>query len=158
MSLPREGQRVAYCGDPEAGLDVGDRGKVLSCSTDSSHVLWATGARSGEITLVPNFDLVASQGGERTYDDLHTGSLVTIAVRDVWDGQGKVGLLNALNEEGHLATFASIAEEALQRVAATLRTDPSIIEVLGSLEPEEGDEFVTFTAAVLLRDAFGQED
>lgn len=158
MTTPREGQRVAFVGDPGDGLQVGDRGKVLSCSEASAHVLWTSGAKAGEVLLVGTLDLVANQQAARTYDDLDSGSLVTIAVRDVYDGQGHVGLLNALNDEGHLATFASIAEEAMQTVAARIRQDPSIQEVLARLDPEEGAEFVSFTASILLRDAFGQED
>jgi hypothetical protein len=107
--------------------------------------------------LVTDLDVVASGHAARTYDDLDSGVLVTIAVRDTFDSQGQVGLLNALNEEGHLATFASIAEEAMHTVAARLRQDPSITEVLAHLDPEEGAEFVSFTASILLRDAFGQE-
>lgn len=158
MTTPREGQRVAFVGDPEHGLQVDDRGKVLSSSEAASHVLWATGSRAGEVILVSNLDLVVSGHAPRTYDDLDGGRLVTIAVRDTFDRQGHVGLLNALNEEGHLATFASIAEEAMQTVAARIRQDPSITEVLANLDPEEGAEFVAFTASVLLRDAFGGDD
>lgn len=157
MTTPREGQRVAFCGDPQAGLSVDDRGKVLSSSGEASHVLWATGSRAGEVLLVSNLDLVVA-GQARSYDDLDGGTLVTIAVRDTFDRTGHVGLLNALNEEGHLATFASIAEEAMQTVASRIRQDPSISEVLANLDPEEGAEFVAFTASVLLRDAFGGND
>lgn len=158
MSTPREGQRVAFCGDPNAGLQPGDTGKVLSSAETGSHVLWSSGSRTGEVLLVENLDLVASTAAPRTYDDLDSGSLVTIAVRDVYDGQGHIGLLNALNEEGHLATFASIAEEALNTVAASIRQDPSFREVLSHLDPDEGSEFVSLAATVLLRDAFGGGD
>lgn len=158
MSIPREGQRVAFCGDPDAGLQPGDRGKVLSSAGQASHVMWATGARAGEILLVGNLDLVASQQAPVSYDDLDSGSLVSIAVRDTYDGAGPVGLLNALNEEGHLATFATIAEEAMQAVAKRIRQDPSITEVLAVLDPEEGAEFVSLATSVLLRDAFTQAD
>lgn len=158
MSTPREGQRVAFCGDPLDGLQVGDRGKVLSSAEAGSHVLWSTGSRTGEVTLVENFDLVASAHAPRSYDGLDAGSLVTIAVRDVYDGQGHVGLLNALNEEGHLATFAPIAEEAMHMVSQRIRQDPSIREVLAHLDSDEGADFVSLAASVLLRDAFGGGD
>lgn len=155
MNTPREGQRVSYVGDGDHGLQIGDRGKVLSSAESShSHVMWTTGARAGEVTIIRNFDLVTSST-EPSYDDLDAGSLVTIAVRDTFDSRGHVGLLNALNEEGHLSTFASIAEEAIQTVAASIRQDPSIQEVLAVLDPDEGDEFVAFASSVLLRDAFG---
>lgn len=155
MNAPREGQRVAYCGDGDHGLQVGDRGKVLSAAGNHSHVMWTTGARSGEVTLTDNLGLVTSTHAAQTYDDLDAGSLVTIAVRDVYDNEGGVGLLNALNEEGHLATFAPIAEDAVSMVAGRIRQDPSIQEVLAHLDPDEGDEFVVFAASILLRDSFG---
>jgi hypothetical protein len=158
MSTPREGQRVAYVGDGDHGLQPGDCGKVLSSAGTASHVMWATGARAGEVILLSNMDLVASSAGARTYDDLDGGHLVTIAVRDVYDVRGEVGLLNALNEEGHLATFAPIAEEAISMVAARIRQDPSIQEVLSHLDPDEGAEFVAFAASVLLRDSFGGDE
>lgn len=158
MSTPREGQRVAFVGDPQDGLQVGDCGKVLSSAEEGSHVLWSSGSRTGEVFLVENLDLVTSGATPRTYDDLDSGSLVTIAVRDVYEGMGHVGLLNALNDEGHLATFAPIAEEAMQMVAARIRQDPSIGEVLASLDSDEGQEFVTLAVSVLLRDAFGYEE
>lgn len=157
MSIPREGQRVAFCGDPDAGLQPGDRGKVLSSEGSASHVLWATGSRSGEILLVGNLDLVASHQ-TYAYDSLDSGVLVTIAVRDTFEDAGSPGLLNALNEEGHLTSFASIADEVMQAVAARIRQDPSIAEVLAVLDPEEGAEFVSLATSVLLRDAFTQAD
>lgn len=151
----REGKKVSFVGDEDGGLKVGDRGRVLSASGDSSHVLWSTGARSGEVTLVPDLDLVVGSQSQMAYEDTFSGSLVTIAVRDTFDAAGPVGLLNALNEEGHLATFAQYAEEALQSVAARITQDPSMREALSHLEPEEQGEFVTLAASVLLRDAFG---
>lgn len=153
----REGAKVSYVGDEHDGLAVGDVGKVLSASGSSSHVLWATGGQTGSITLVADMDLVANNKAPLSYDGLDGGSLVTVAVRDTYDVSGAVGLLNALNDEGHLATFGQIAEQAQQIVAASLRSDPSMTEVLASLDPDEASEFITFTAAVLLRDAFAGE-
>jgi hypothetical protein len=152
----REGAKVSYVGDDD-DLAVGDRGKVISSAgASTSHVLWATGKRIGQITLVEDADLVSSpKHAAVSYDGLDSGSLVTISVRDTYDSAGEVGLLNALNDEGHLASLSAIAEETVQIVASRLRSDPSMKEVLASLEPEEASEFVTFTASVLLRDAFG---
>lgn len=156
----REGAKVSYVGDGDDDLAVGDRGKVISVAGSSaSHVLWSTGKRLGQITLCDDADLVATpKAAALTYDGLDSGSLVTIAVRDTYDAAGEVGLLNALNDEGHLASLSQIAEEAVQIVASRLRTDPSMTEVLASLEPEEASAFVSFTASVLLRDAFGGTD
>lgn len=153
MNIP-EGARVSYVGDGDDDLAVGDKGKVLSAAGSGSHVLWSSGARAGDITLTANMDLISSRTVD--YDDsLDTGCLVSVAVRETYDRGGEAALLNALNEEGHLATFAPFAEEALQMVASRIREDPSIREVLGQLEPDEGAEFIHLAASVLLRDAFG---
>lgn len=150
-----EGARVQYVGDGDGGLSIGDRGKVLSNAGSGSHVMWQSGQRRGDITLVANMDLVATNGAQITYDDsLETGQIVTFAVRDVYDHRGDVGLVNALNDEGHFATLGSIAEEALALVTARLREDASMREVLAQLDEDEGAEFISFTATVLLRDAF----
>lgn len=153
----REGSRVAYVGDGDDGLVPGDQGKVLANAGQANHVMWSTGVRAGEVTLTHEHDLVCQRQAAR-YEDLESGSLVTISVRNTWDRAGAVGLLNALNEEGHLATFAPIAEEAIRMVASRIRQDPSIGEVLARLDPDEGAEFVSFAATCLLRDAFGEGD
>jgi len=156
MSAIPEGARVSYCGDGGDGLVIDDKGKVLSAAGSGSHVMWSTGKRKGEITLTANVDLVATRTVAYE-DDLDSGGLVSVAVRDTYDSGGEVALLNALNEEGHLATFAPIAEEALQMVASRIRQDPSIREVLAQLDDDEGSGFVALAASVLLRDAFGGE-
>lgn len=161
MSTPHEGQRVAYIGHPgEHG--IGDEGKVLSPAGSGCHVLWATGLRKGQIDLVPNADItpLASRRtaeGFTGWDDALDGPLVSVAVRDVYESEGDVGLLNALIEEGHVASLTEAAQEALETVAARIRTDASFRAVLAQLEPDEGDEFVTLTAATILRDSFGGE-
>lgn len=154
----RDGSKVSYVGDDDV-LAVGDTAKVLSAASETCHVRWLTGKRTGDISLVANMDLVAMRASAPTaYEENFTGPLVTVAVRDTFDTAGPVGLLDALNEEGHLATFAQFAEEALQSVAAKINQDPSIREVLSHLEPEEASEFVSLAASVLLRDAFGGEE
>lgn len=152
VTTPLEGQRVSYVGDTDNGLSVGDRGKVVSSDGNASHVLWMTGAKAGEIVLHDHFDLVVSSN--LPTDNFDSG-LVSFSVRQTFERYGSVGLLNALNEEGHLATFTDIAEDAVTMVASRIRQDPSFQEVLGHLEPEEGDDVVVLAASVLLRDAFG---
>lgn len=155
----REGAKVSYVGDGVEHLAVGDRGRVVSANPESSHVRWETGARTGSVDLVENIDLVVgAKEPTGAYDDFEGSGLVAVAVRDTYDVAGPVGLLNALNDEGHLATFAQYAESALQSVAAQITTDPSMREVLGHLEPDEQSSFVSLAASVLLRDAFGSEE
>lgn len=150
----REGAKVSFVGDDER-IAVGARGKVVSSSGTYGHVLWATGSLAGQITPHHEDDLVVGASLEAVAHDLHSDSLVAVAVRDTYDMAGDAGLLNALNEEGHLATFSVYAEQALETVASAIRTDASMREVLGQLTEDEQSEFVAFTASVLLRDAFG---
>ncbi len=155
MSFLAERTRVSYVGEEDNGLSVGDTGKVISAAGSGSHVLWATGAREGDITLEHNMNLVANGQAYAYADDISSGTLVSISVRSVYERRGSAGLINALNDEGHFATFAPIAEEAVRHVASQIKDDPSIREVLAQLDPEEGAEFVSLAASVLLRDAFG---
>jgi hypothetical protein len=148
-----EGAQVSYVGDDD-DLEVGDTGKVLSDAGMGSHVLWSTGKKSGEITLVHDIELVQTEGARISYDDSFESGLVSVAVREVYDLGGSVALLNALNDEGHLATFAQIAEEAMALVTSRIREDLSMVEVLSALDPDEGSEFVALATTALLRDAF----
>lgn len=156
MSLPpREGSRVTFVGDEFSGehLSVGDQGKVLSNGGSGSHVIWATGEREGAITLTSNHDLLPM-------DEVHgyqrEGHIVSLSVRQIFDRGGETGLFLILAEEGHLASVAPAAEEALGIVTARLRDDPAVQEVLASLDDDEGDTFVSYAALALLRDAFGE--
>src|SRR2546423_10111003 len=104
MAIP-EGAQVNYVGDSQ-NLVVGDVGRVLSDAGSGSHVLWSTGKLSGQISLEYDHDLVQVQGARIAYDDSFDSGLVTVAVRETYDRGGAVALLNALNDEGHLATFS----------------------------------------------------
>lgn len=150
-----EGSRVSYVGDD--GIFVGDHGKVISNAGTGSHVLWSDGSRAGEITLESDYDLVVTQGAKITYNDSLDSALVTVAVRETYDTGGSVALLNALNDEGHLASFSTIAEEAMRLVASRIREDPSFTEVLAHLDDEEGADLVGLAASALLRDAFAMD-
>jgi hypothetical protein len=158
---PRDGQRVSYIGLGEAGLSLGDKGTVVSADVSGSHVNWTTGQRVGSICLVNNDDLAPFSAARTSIQDeladsLAYGSLVSIAVRDVFDAEGESGLITAMNEEGHLASLSYIAEDAITSVAAQIRNSPSFGAVLGQLEPDEADALVAAAAVSLLRDALGE--
>lgn len=162
-----EGRRVTYTGaEDDLGLVVGDRGQVLSHAGSHAHVLWAGGARTGKVDLVDTEDLVEASApaprrrsaAAEISESLAYGTMLSVAVRDTYDEVGEAGLLNSLNESGHLGGMAEIAEDALRYVAGRVREDPAFGEVLGHLDPEEGDALVTLCASVVLRDAFGTED
>lgn len=160
MTIIREGAHVSYIGYGQSGLAIGDEGKVLSNAGSASHVRWLTGVVQEQVLLVSNEDLVpaakaASLGVE---DDLESGPLVTLAVRDIYDEEGEVGLTAALADDGHLTAFAQIAEETLEWVQAKISEDLSVHDALSHLDPSEQTDTLTYMAMALLRDAFGRED
>lgn len=155
MRQYREGQKVAYVGDGDHGLAPGDRGKVLSSEPGAAHVLWMSGAQQGGTLFHTNYDLVAHEA--EAYDtDFYGAPLVTTAVRDTFDREGPEGLLNALNEEGHLATFGSHVEEAIAMVSSRIRQEPAFIEIMAELDVDEGEEVLSMATFALLVDAFGE--
>lgn len=161
----RDGQRVSYIGEPRDGMEMGDRGQVLACDSHASHVMWSTGAKTGQVLLMDNLDITPA--GSRTTaasvvddgldDSLDVGSLGVTAAREWFDDQGEVGVLNAMAEAGHLSSFAAIAEEARDLVAGRIRTDPSMRAVVAQLDDEEGEAVIRLATVALLRDAFGEE-
>jgi hypothetical protein len=153
----REGHRVAYVGDGEHGLVPGDRGKVLSAEDGAAHVLWMSGVAQGQTIFHDNYDLVSHEV-EAFDTDFYGSPLVTTSVRETYDREGPEGLLNALNEEGHMSVLSPIAEDALGLVANKIKHEPAFIEVLGELDELEADHLVSLAAFALLRDAFGEDD
>lgn len=159
----RDGQRVSYIGDGRDGLNLGDKGQVLVVEGRGSHVLWSTGARSGEVDLIDNFDLAAQGKGQTVAsfdpeqdDSLEVGGLHTTAVRDLYDADGEAGVLNWMVNAGHTASFQAVAEEAHSFIVARLRQDPSFQAVANNLDEEEHESVIRLAASVLLRDAFGE--
>lgn len=165
MSTPREGQTVSYVGLPERGLDVGDKGRTLSCSGSSSHVMWTTGHRVDLVDLIHHDDLVVqakaatrmSTAGSLE-DTLSVPSLSMVAVRETLEESGEAGLLNALADTGCLGFLVDAADEALAMVASRVRADEGFALVLSHLDCDEAERLVELTAAVVLRDAFGSSD
>jgi len=157
MTIIREGAQVSYIGYGQDGLAVGDKGKVLSNAGSASHVRWLTGAAQDQVLLVSHEDLVqASKAATLGVEDDLGAPLVTLAVRDIYDQEGEVGLTAALADEGHLTSFAQIAEETLEWVQAKICEDPSVHEALGALETTAQADTLSYMALSLLRDAFGR--
>ena len=155
--LPSEGRRVQFIGESD-GLVLGEVGKLLSAGPTHSHIRWNSGQRKGSITLTANDDLVPFRSGEGTWeeidDDLGTGDLVTVSARQVVDEGGIPALLNTMVIEGHLSTFGPAVDEAVGVIAARLRADPSMLEVLAELEEDEGEALIYRATQTLLRSAF----
>ena len=145
-----DGQKVAYVGDPSADHQLGDEGIVVSAGPTGSHVRWTTGARVGSIDLMHNLD-VAAQGRATSQP-----SQIGAQAHSVFDRRGPSGLVRALRSEGHLDCLGTVAEDAESYLAATLRQEPSMREVLSSFDPEEAEEILRAAMAELLDDLRGE--
>lgn len=160
----KDGQKVSYVGPPTDGLQMGDRGEILSAAAHGSHVLFSTGSRKGGVVFVDHIDLAFGQGKKVATiqdgldDSLDVGTLGVTATREVFENSGEVGLLNVMAEQGHLASFASIAQEAHDLIQMRIRNDPSFRSVTAQLDDEEGEAVIRLAAAVLMRDAFGVDE
>ena len=110
----------------------------------------------GQITLMANSDLVIMHPEYDGSSDSLDAPIVTISARDVYDRSGPTGLLNALHVEGHLKFFEPLVQEAIERIASSIRDDPSFRPILAELGREEGDQLVSLATSTLLRDAFGE--
>lgn len=151
MTQVRDGARVAYVGDDmRTRLEIGDAGLVLACTGSASHVRWSTGAREGEIVLVPNMDLVAQ--GAHDVTPLFEGSLITTALRATYDERGATGVIQALGSEGHLGVLDTLVDDTLDFIAARLRNDISMQAVLDELGPDDGEAVLSVAARIVARD------
>lgn len=157
--MVREGQVVAFTGyTGHQGETMGDTGRVIA--TDPMTQVAAVHWDNGKTTTVYDDDLsVQSRGSMASLDDsLDVGGLVTFAARDLYDEDGTIGVVNALINGGHMASFSDIAEEALALVSSRVRSDASIRAVTAQLDDEEGEAVVRLASAALIRDAYGEED
>ena len=157
-----EGSVVSWVGTASpTGVGVGDKGTVVSSSGGSGHVQWTTGARRGEMHLVEEWDVVPAPGAtthrmavSASLNDSLGVNWAHTAAREAYDDGGPATLLSAMHEHGDLSCFPSIAEGAVDFVAARLREDPKIAATLAALDDTEVDSLVTLASTVLLRDAF----
>lgn len=154
-----EGQEVTWTGPSIEGHLPGDRGQLLSfAGRNVAHILWATGAFTGDVEIVDIVDLQAGRVAVRgLVDDTLDVPLTSFAVRDVFDTEGEAGVLNQMAAMGHLGALTGYANEALDMVEAKIRHDPSFREVLAHLDDHEAEALVNLTAACLIRDAFEVE-
>ncbi len=152
-----DGQKVSFVGDPSPDTPaIGDVGIVVSAGNTASHVRWMSGVRAGLYDEMGHMEIAAT-ASTVTDTDSFSGRIVTFSVAEVQARAGARGLLDELNDRGHLGGLEAIAEEAMGLVAARIRTDPSIREVLAQLDDEDGDDLVALATVALLQDAFGRE-
>lgn len=154
----REGQKVASLGSTL--IQAGSVGVVLALADDrSAHVQWREGAQAGQVTLESDLDLSPLTQRESLLEDsLDVGHLVTTSAREVYDDAGPAGLLNQMSEDGHLAAFSNIAEEAVAFISGRIRHDASFRAVCSQLEPEEGESLIRLASFALIRDAFTADE
>jgi hypothetical protein len=154
-----DGCRVVYTGADDGPLRMDDQGAVMVLGERSAHVQWRTGSLAGQISLVDSRDLLpveARRGAvEAALDDsLEVAGLGVFTARQIYDEGGAEGLLNAMVDAGHLASFTTIAEEALALVTGRLRASAALHGVTSHLEEAEAEDVVRTAAAALIRDAF----
>ncbi len=156
----REGAKVAYTGPEIDGHTVGDKGRVVLADGNVFHVLWSTGSKEHQATPHYEGSLVpfTADSGDGLDDSLDVGGLSTFSARKSFDAGGEAQVVAEMTNEGHLASFGDIAEEALSLVAARVRQDPSFRVVAAELDEEEAEDVVRYASACLIRDAFGGED
>lgn len=150
-----DGQKVSYVGHEGEGTPkIGDLGQVVAVGNTASHVKWKTGSLKDEFREVDHMSIVPVAGQAEI--DTFSGGLLAFSARDVHAARGTDGVVDALNEAGHLGSFEAIAEEALGLVASRIRNDPSIREAMAAIGDEAGEDLVATAAVRLLSDAFGR--
>ena len=157
-----EGARVAYAGPlTREQIAIGDEGRVLVTSASTCHVIMRTGARVGEVMMIAPEDLTVLAAPRHAVDDslsdgtLDTGPFLTTAVRRTYDRHGEKGLLTALASRGELPDFEPVAEDAVQRILASIRTHPTIIRVVAELDEEEGEGLIQSLAMSAINEVLG---
>ena len=91
----KEGSKVAYCGPTIDGLDMADRGEVVSSGERADHVLFHTGSRKGQVVLVDHLDLLNAPTVRKTVtasfddleDSLEVGAMAVTAAREIFEAE-----------------------------------------------------------------------
>lgn len=153
-----DGGKVVYAGQEHEGLTPGTAGRVLSCTALYGHVQWLEGPHKDKVGLYPAEDL-ATVGrltpdptrsvSASLNDSLEVGSLVSVAsAREAYDSMGGEGLVSHLAD--YLVSYSSLAEDALQQMISGLSQDPVIKQVIAQMDPEEAEDVLRRSAALLL--------
>lgn len=162
--MTTEGSKVNYVGD-NTFIGVGSLGTVLASGGPSScHVQWREGSREGQVDLIPHEDLVVVRSGsyglagallgsadEDFEATLDVPSLVSLSVRETYDTGGEDGLIDALDEAGHLSSLSAYASDAIATVAGRIRQDPAFSSVLAQLDEDEAEALLSRVAVDLIR-------
>lgn len=152
----RDGDQVTYIGqDMYDVLTPGDMGRVLQGGERYAHVMWSTGALAGKVDLydVEDLQVLAADRCDVSAsldDSLEVASFASLAsAQDAYEETGGRGLAVHLASSGYLASYASLAEDALQHVVAGLQQDVVLRQLTAQMDPDEAEE-VYRTAALSL--------
>lgn len=161
----QDGSPVKYIGPQGEDLVPGVRGRVLACTASYAHTQWVEGPRVGQVDLVStsNLEVLLAFGKEIGHpnavtasldDSLEVGELVSVAgAEEAYEEAGSQGLVSHLASGGHLASYSSMAEEALQFITARLQQDGVLLHLTASMDPDEADEVYRLVARTLLSDS-----
>ena len=164
MAHFREGSLVSYVGRGDDGRVLGERGKILSITGRCAHVKWG----DDTLTLVALEDdilpLASVTGAERVplrddlADSLAVGPMPVIGLRQVFDTEGSMGVLNELSTTGQLDSFSNIADDVRAYAEKRIRQEPVFVQAATQFDDDETEGLVTLATHLLLHDAFDQED
>ena len=152
-----DGSSVIYVGPTREDLAYGTSGRVLTCTASYAHVQWSDGARQGQVDLHATEDLSFDDRHVITAsldDSLEVGSLVSLAsAEEAYTETGGDGLVTHLASAGHLTRYASLAEEALERLTAALGSDPVLRQLTSAMDPVEAETVLRRAAQQLFTDS-----
>lgn len=161
----RDGGTVKYIGPWDENVRYGAQGHVLTCTSSYAHVQW-DGMRKGVVGLyhVADLEMVTGATGHIAAsldDSLEVGAsaeemgLFTslASAQEAYEETGGDGLVSHLASSGYLATHASVAEEALQLITASLQLDPMLRQITALMDPDEANEVYRLAARNLLIDS-----
>lgn len=155
----QDGGKVVYTGEESDGLFPGALGHVLARATSYAHVQWLEGKSRGKVSMVHADDLApakhyASTVAASLEDSLEVASLVSLAsAQEAYDAMGEQGLISHLASGGHLASYSSLVEDALQQIVSGLQQDPVLRQLTAQMDPEEADEVYRTAAMTLISDS-----
>lgn len=150
MTTFLDGTDVSYDGpDRTGGPSRGDVGRVLVADNQAAHVMWTTGAISGQVTLVEHADLESAEpkmptAGETVREHLGHSLDYTTTPEEV---------LASMDADGGLDRLSMISDEVVEWVASRLRGLGSFRERLASLETTDGNDVVIAATRRVLADA-----
>lgn len=155
-----DGLPVTYSGTP-GPLQPGDEGTVLTTEATYAHVLWRTGALTGQVTPQSHDELepaVVRSHIEASLDDsLEVGSLQVTSARDAYDEGGPAAVLDQLAFQGQLAMLMDDAQQTYAQFVAQVRTSPYLAHLTAQLDEGELETVVQTTSAALLRELLAED-